>query len=148
MVLDKLLVGLRPKTVYAAVGEPFQVTCSVDNSEDSADSSMLQFCIQYPNSSVVLADDYAHVVNNFSAQLEYTLHEPKRGATFTNVICFLKNSSSPNCNWRNRKTISTVMSGCKYRLLFTQQIDQNICDKLEDLWNNFFVVVSQNLPII
>jgi len=96
------------------VGEPFLVTCTLRDFRhdvDDIDSSMLEFCIQHPNSSVVTVADHAHVVNRSSAQLVYTLHLPTRNVGRTMVMCFLKNSSSARCSGRNKRTV--VLVGCK-----------------------------------
>ena len=106
-------VGLRPSDISATVGEPFHVNCSVRNTQHNVDSSMLEFCIQYPNSTIVNVDDHVHVRNRASSQLIYTLHTPLQAVGHTKVICFLKKSSSGHCSWTNSRKISTVTVGCK-----------------------------------
>jgi len=95
------------------VGEPFTVTCTLRDSDDNINSSMLRFCVRYPNNSVVAVDDYARVVNHASAQLDYTLQTPSQNIFRTRIKCFLKNSSNLNCTSIRSSKTSTVTAGCK-----------------------------------
>lgn len=109
----QLLVGLRPREyVNAVVDEPFHVTCLLKNVHGNIDSSMLEFCIQHPNSSSPDSPSYARIVNRTSIKLDYTLHAPSQNIMRTKVWCFLKNSSV-KCDMRNPKKSCTVVAGCE-----------------------------------
>lgn len=113
-----LFVGLRlrPQYITAVVDEPFHVNCSMRDFHHNIDSSMLHFCVLYPNNSAVdVDDDYVHIVNRASVQLVYTLHTPSQNVLRTLLVCFLTNSSNVNCNRISRRSskISTAAVGCK-----------------------------------
>jgi len=112
------IVGLRPPRISAVVGEPFQANCSLRDAHHSINSSMLQFCVMHLDNTIVAIDDYVHIVNSASAQLNYTLHTPSQNVLRAHIICFLRNFSNVDCNGiRSRKLSqkhSRVTVGCKY----------------------------------
>ena len=120
----ELFAGLRPTNVYAVVGEPFEITCSLRHYHPPIDSSMLEFCIQKPDHSIVAIDDSVHIVSPSSVRLVYTLHQPVQNIARTRIMCLLRSESNISCSRTNPHKSPVIMVGCE-RLQFFHFLIKN-----------------------